>query len=63
MAIKTLGSAQKISVGRESGNTTFVFLGLTCIHELFDLKHCQLQVIYHKENVNEFQWEINCFLI
>jgi len=29
MAIKTLGSAQKVRVGRESGNTTFIFLGLT----------------------------------
>jgi len=29
MAIKTLGSAQKIKVGRESGNTTLIFLGLT----------------------------------
>jgi len=28
MAIKTLGSTQKIRVGRESGNTTFIFLGL-----------------------------------
>jgi len=28
MAIKTLESAQKIRVGRESGNTTFIFLGL-----------------------------------
>jgi len=28
MAIKTLGSAQTIRVGRESGNTTFIFLGL-----------------------------------
>jgi len=25
MAIKTLGSAQQIMVGRESGNTTFIF--------------------------------------
>jgi len=29
MAIKTLGSAQKIRVGRESGNTTFIFLTLS----------------------------------
>jgi len=28
MAIKTLGSAQKIRVGQESGNTTFICLGL-----------------------------------
>jgi len=28
MAIKTLGSAQKIRVSRESGNTIFIFLGL-----------------------------------
>jgi len=29
MAIKTLVSAQKNRDGRESGNTTFIFLGLT----------------------------------
>jgi len=29
MAIKTFGSAQKIRVDRESGNTTFIFLGLS----------------------------------
>jgi len=29
MSIKTLGSSQKIRVGRESGNTTFIFLGLS----------------------------------
>jgi len=29
LAIKTLGSAQKIRVGRESGNTTFTFLGIS----------------------------------
>jgi len=28
MAIKTSGSAQKIRIGRESGNTTLIFLGL-----------------------------------
>jgi len=28
MAIKTLWSLQKIKVSRESGNTTFIFLGL-----------------------------------
>jgi len=33
MAIKTLGLAQKIRVGRESGNTTFILLGLTvCLY-------------------------------
>jgi len=39
IAIKNLGSAQKIRVGRESGNTTVIFLGLTeftCrIHRFF----------------------------
>jgi len=28
MAIKTLGPAQKIRVGRKSGNTKLIFLGL-----------------------------------
>jgi len=36
MAIKTLGSAQKIRVGRESGNATFIILGL--IRNYFSLQ-------------------------
>jgi len=43
MAIKSLGSAQKIRRGRESGNTTFIFLGLRQIH-----------LIPNNNNVNTF---------
>jgi len=48
MAIKTLGSAQKIRVGRESGNTTFISLGLMLIKENahYIILYVQLVMVY-----------------
>jgi len=53
MAIKTLGSAQKIRVGRESGNT-FIFLGLrykksTKIKETMDVFCLSLLLLFYSE--------------
>jgi len=50
MAIKTLGSAQKIRVGRESGSTTLIFLGLTQLgHKCsYQWLHYETSNIYNK---------------
>jgi len=48
MAIQILGSAQKIRVGRESGNTTFIFLGLIRVSGMtrISLQWLHMYIIY-----------------